>query len=133
MEVALTECQFILDYNNGVESQYTCSICGRTIKRVATAPEQPIVVKDGDVCLHCEFGKREERAGQHLVTRHNLINFFSWMRMVHPEITLSPMQEVIARALYSFGRGAGKTFLVNLLHEYESGTTQQVADVEIEP
>jgi hypothetical protein len=45
--------------------------------------------------------------------------FFSWLDKTYPDISLSPLQYIFVMALYSIGRGGGKSFLITLLHEFD--------------
>lgn len=55
--------------------------------------------------------------------------FQEWIKKTYPEIHLMEWQQNVVEMIYSRGRGAGKSFLVHLLREYEQ-TLQRGEDHE---
>lgn len=51
---------------------------------------------------------------------HTPTDFERWLALVHPEVKLTLKQLWISRYIYSLGRGGGKTFLLALMHEYDT-------------
>lgn len=70
--------------------------------------------------------REAQAASQPLTGETN--RFRDWLTHAHPDIALLDSEWAMVNAIYSNGRGTGKTFVVRLLAEYDA--TQTGADAQ---
>lgn len=50
-----------------------------------------------------------------------ILKFYAWLASIGPEVKLTPRQINFVNAFFDIGKlGAGKSFILNLLHEFDT-------------